>query len=540
MDIYGPAGGSGDAARICALGNVNGGQNWLPSSGWQSVTTIDVPFGISSWTLITFDFTVPSSYIADSTCGSDYTTGQSVSITSGSFVIATLTCQSQPPGDASETGGACFSDPIFYINPSSGSPASISLNPSFGNVGSTVTVSGTGFADNSALTATFNSAPLSLSGTTTTTSNGVIPSGVTFTVPTDSSGAYTISVEDASSNTASATYTIGSSGSYEIPALVQGPAMGTAAITSGTFTFSYGSVPSSSDILYLTYTGRGSTTNPTIASSGVSETNVAWSSVVTSNSGTDTEIWKGIPSGGTVGTMVTLTVTGGAGSNIGEIAEGYEFSGVTGTVDGTGMYAGVIGGTTSTGTVSTSFPNDLVLGAVGLVSFGTNYGTMTTPQNSFTLLGGASEEFGSSGNYGQVATLYLPVTVTNSYSSGTLNPDTQHWSGAIAAFEAATDPAPAPTPTPSPTPTPTPTPSSSPTPTPSGGNGGSGGGGGSIPNPTSPAPIIAQSLPSTSTPGYSWIAIVIAVVAVIVIFMVMVDSGESRKKNPQNVRRIRN
>jgi len=85
---------------------------------------------------------------------------------------------------------------------------SISLNPTSGNAGSTVTVSGSGFAGNSGLTATFAGSTVTISGTTSTNSSGSF-TGANFTVPVSTAGgAQTVVIKDASSNSANATYTV--------------------------------------------------------------------------------------------------------------------------------------------------------------------------------------------------------------------------------------------------------------------------------------------------------------------------------------------
>ncbi len=86
--------------------------------------------------------------------------------------------------------------------------ASISLSPNSGNFGSTVTVSGNGFAASSPITATFDGSPVTLSGPTTTDGSGNIQSDVTFTVPASTDGSQTVVVTDGSSNSGSATFTV--------------------------------------------------------------------------------------------------------------------------------------------------------------------------------------------------------------------------------------------------------------------------------------------------------------------------------------------
>lgn len=91
-------------------------------------------------------------------------------------------------------------------------PTSIFLSPFEGDIGSpiTVTVTGSGFAANSLLSATFGGSTVSLSGSHTTSTTGNLPSDMTFTVTPSTTGAQFVVVTDASSDTASATVTANS------------------------------------------------------------------------------------------------------------------------------------------------------------------------------------------------------------------------------------------------------------------------------------------------------------------------------------------
>ena len=89
--------------------------------------------------------------------------------------------------------------------------SSVSLSPTSGSVGTTVTVtvSGSGFAALSTVTIKYDSITVTTSPATVTTDTlGSIPSGVTFTVSASSRGSHTILVTDGS-NTASSTFTFG-------------------------------------------------------------------------------------------------------------------------------------------------------------------------------------------------------------------------------------------------------------------------------------------------------------------------------------------
>ena len=86
----------------------------------------------------------------------------------------------------------------------------IGLSPASGTSGTTVTVTGSGFAANSALTAKFNGSTVTLGGAKTTTSGGSV-TGATFTVPGSliANSVYGVLFTDASGNTAATTFTAG-------------------------------------------------------------------------------------------------------------------------------------------------------------------------------------------------------------------------------------------------------------------------------------------------------------------------------------------
>ncbi|MFZ0169169.1 MAG: IPT/TIG domain-containing protein [Candidatus Dormiibacterota bacterium] len=88
---------------------------------------------------------------------------------------------------------------------------SISLNPTGGTKGSSITITGNGFAANSKLTVTFNgtsTAWTSNGGAETTNANGAIPANATINAGSEGAGSYTVKVTDAAGNSASATYSL--------------------------------------------------------------------------------------------------------------------------------------------------------------------------------------------------------------------------------------------------------------------------------------------------------------------------------------------
>lgn len=83
----------------------------------------------------------------------------------------------------------------------------IAVTPTTGSKGTTITVSGTGFAASSAITAKVNGAAVVLS-TTTTNAAGAIQAATTFTIPVTASATNTLTITDAAGNSASATFTV--------------------------------------------------------------------------------------------------------------------------------------------------------------------------------------------------------------------------------------------------------------------------------------------------------------------------------------------
>lgn len=107
------------------------------------------------------------------------------------------------------SGSVTFNDLIAMRNEvmSLGTPS-----PVTGTVGSSVTITGSNFKPNSALTVTFGSTAATITSGGTSSSLGAV--NVTFTVPFSGNGQYTISVSDGSSSASSATkYTV--TGSFD-------------------------------------------------------------------------------------------------------------------------------------------------------------------------------------------------------------------------------------------------------------------------------------------------------------------------------------
>src|SRR5947208_12390330 len=85
--------------------------------------------------------------------------------------------------------------------------ATISLNPTSGPTGTSVTVTGSNFVANSAITISYDNTAITTNpATVTTTSTGSF--SATITIPASTAAPHTISATDASSNSASAQFTV--------------------------------------------------------------------------------------------------------------------------------------------------------------------------------------------------------------------------------------------------------------------------------------------------------------------------------------------
>ncbi|MGA2680944.1 MAG: hypothetical protein ABSF44_03995 [Candidatus Bathyarchaeia archaeon] len=121
------------------------------------------------------------------------------------------------------------------------SSSAITLSAVSGPTGDTIGVSGSGFAANSLLSATFSGSPISLSGSAATDVSGNIPPGTTFIIPAGSTaGDKTVTIVDGASNSAFATFTVMTSSITLSPA--SGP-VGTLVTVTGSNFISYSNIP---------------------------------------------------------------------------------------------------------------------------------------------------------------------------------------------------------------------------------------------------------------------------------------------------------
>ena len=127
----------------------------------------------------------------------------------GSFAAATFIVPSSTAG----SNTIIFSDSAIPTQNTASTTftllPSISIAPNNGNVGATITLSGSGFAANSQITVKYGTNTVTtIPPTVTTSASGAIPSGVTFTVPASTAGVNTVTATDQSSNTGSAQFTV--------------------------------------------------------------------------------------------------------------------------------------------------------------------------------------------------------------------------------------------------------------------------------------------------------------------------------------------
>ena len=184
----------------------------------------------------------------------------------------------------------------------------ISLNPTSGSPGSSVTVSGSGFAANSVLSATFAGSTVSLSGSHTTDASGDIPAGTTFTVPASTVGSKSVVVTDASSNSASATYTVGAGAldHFGFSSISSPQSTGTGfSVTVTAYDSSNNIVTGWAGSVSLTES-NGGLVNPSLVT--ISSGGQVTSTVSVSYSGTSVTL--GASGGGKTGTSNSFTVTG--------------------------------------------------------------------------------------------------------------------------------------------------------------------------------------------------------------------------------------
>jgi IPT/TIG domain-containing protein len=259
----------------------------------------------------------------------------------------------------------------------------ITLTPSTGNPGSTDSISGTGFAATSAISATFNSSAVALGGTTTTGATGSF-SAATYTVPSLTAAPYALAVTDASSNSGSATFTISA---VQTITFVQQAVEGSGPANGETPTLTSPPANGHTLILLVGDDGSGSATvSGTPSGGGVTTWNRVTSVLGsgTPNAG-EVEVWYGLVTCSPCNSGdEAVTVTMSHSTNI-QFVNVSEWSGIatSNPVDGTVANSATGTATSSAFTISTngvlSQANELIItdGWVESAAFG-----FSTPQNA--------------------------------------------------------------------------------------------------------------------------------------------------------------
>jgi hypothetical protein len=154
----------------------------------------------------TVSFTAPASgasgTFANGTRTTNATTNASGLATSSTFTANATAGGSYNVVATSGTGS------VTFMLANTTTAGSLTLSPTSGHASTTtVTLSGTGWAHSSTLTATFNGSPVTLTNGTTA-SNGHITGACTFTVPNLTVGIYMVVIQDGGGNVGAANFTI--------------------------------------------------------------------------------------------------------------------------------------------------------------------------------------------------------------------------------------------------------------------------------------------------------------------------------------------
>ncbi|MCJ7425727.1 MAG: manganese efflux pump MntP family protein [Dehalococcoidales bacterium] len=167
----------------------------------------------------------------------DVSKGTTTTIANGTFTGFTFTVPDSDKGSHAVKAWETSAHSNYDTENITISPK-ITINPTSGSVGDTITVTGNGFDDSSSITIYFDSVSQTTSSTNT---NGTF-TAATFAVPSTSRGTHTVKAQDAGSNQATATFTVSTkitinptSGPSGTPVTVTGSGFG----TSQTITIKY-------------------------------------------------------------------------------------------------------------------------------------------------------------------------------------------------------------------------------------------------------------------------------------------------------------
>ena len=161
-----------------------------PTSGYVGSTVTVSGSGFDPSSSVTIYFGTTAVYTVTATA-------------TGTFSAATFTVPESPRGIHIVKGSSASGDsPGVNFT----TLQKITVTPASGAASDTVTVSGTGFVANSGITLYFDNVTV-ITATTTTNANGSFTSTL-FTIPSASRGSHTIKAQDASSNSATTSFTI--------------------------------------------------------------------------------------------------------------------------------------------------------------------------------------------------------------------------------------------------------------------------------------------------------------------------------------------
>jgi hypothetical protein len=316
----------GFSATFAAAGNA-GVQIVSASDGVNSANTV---FTITSSITITPASGPPGTQVTVS--GSGFAAGSILSATfAGSGVILTGTTITDATGSfsgsmftipASTTG----SDPVVFSDSATPTPntgtgsftvnaPTLTLNPTSGNVGSSVTVSGSNYIPGSTVTVKFDALTMLTFGATAT---GTLPAtGNTFVVPTTASGSHTVSASDGT-NTGTASFTVNG------PTLTLNPTSGNVGVSVAVSGSNY--VPGAivtvkfDSITEFTFSATGAGALPGTGNTFVVPTATSGSHTVSASDGTNT----GTASFTVNGPTLTLNPTSGPkGTTVAVSGSGY-------------------------------------------------------------------------------------------------------------------------------------------------------------------------------------------------------------------------
>jgi hypothetical protein len=186
--------------------------------------------------------------------------------------------------------------------------------------------------------------------------------------------------------------------------------------SSGTsFTAVFISTPTNGNIIILAFGNRA---NPTVTVSSISQTGVTWNaskSIGLSNSSgnVDIEIWLGQVN---AGASKTITINLSGSNAVDAIADAYEYSNLSSTLDKTAsQYTGSSTHPNTGTTATTTQANELFVGATWNSASGGLSAAQSAATNSFALLDGADD----GANHGSLAFLEKIVSSTGTANCST-------------------------------------------------------------------------------------------------------------------------